>query len=438
MKTNISKLISDAFFNISKLNVKGIAKSEWLFRAYLIAMKLNSLNPKIPKSDRLYLNMAIDYYVRILRASKNNGFVAAYSLNCPVEILYAMGIVPFQLEATGWLLARLTGETGQLLSSANEVGLATEICSVHRLITGAFAKRLLPQPNAVLWTNIPCENSAKCGALLSRLNDCPGFFLDHPYSHTPEEVQYLVEELKNLISFLEEESGHKFDYNKLAESISESNKQIELCREISQLRKNVPSPLPSFTFIRVFMTNVLFGGQAKATVYLKALRDELVLKARKGIGIMMPERFRLMNMNLPPLYFTNSLENIFHDYGAIDVANPFFLNWQPGTLDSSQPLYSLAEKCFMNPLMSICNSVSQPLFDTLKQYVSDYQIDGAINYAHIGCASFGGVSRLLRDTLKEAGVPMLDLSCDIVDPTITSSEEMHEQLVCFFELLEDR
>ena len=102
MKTNISKLISDAFFNISKLNVNGITKSEWLFRAYRIAMKLNSLNPKIPKSDRLYLNMEIDYYVRILRASKNNGFVAAYSLSCPVEILYAMGIVPLQLEATGW------------------------------------------------------------------------------------------------------------------------------------------------------------------------------------------------------------------------------------------------------------------------------------------------------------------------------------------------
>ena len=64
--------------------------------------------------------------------------------------------------------------------------------------------------------------------------------------------------------------------------------------------------------------------------------------------------------------------------------------------------------------------------------------DGAINYAHIGCASFGGISRLVRDVMKQDGVPMLDLSCDITDPTITSPEEMREQLVRFFEQLEDQ
>jgi benzoyl-CoA reductase/2-hydroxyglutaryl-CoA dehydratase subunit BcrC/BadD/HgdB len=438
MKINISQRISDALFNTSKANGNNLNKTETLFRAYRVAAKVNTLNPQIPRSDRLYLSQAVDYYARVLRARRKKQFIAAYSLSFPVEILYAMDIVPFQLEATGWLLAMLTGETNQLLTAANEVGLASEICSVHRLMAGAYARQVFPRPNAVLWTNIPCENSAKSGALLAKLNRCPGFLLDFPYRDSTAEVEYLVGEFQNLIAFLEKESGHKFDAGKLAQAITRSNEQIALCREIAQLRKNVPSPFPSFTFLRVLMANLLWGGQAEATVYLKALRDELIAKPLKRTGMVTSERFRLINLSLPPLYFVGSLKNIFEEYGVVEVVNPFFLNWPEGLLDASQPLPALARKAFMNPVMAICGEVSRSRLDTLQQYVSDYKIDGSINYAHIGCGSFGGASRLVRDTLKDAGIPMLDLSCDITDPTIASPEDMREQLVRFFELLEDR
>jgi benzoyl-CoA reductase/2-hydroxyglutaryl-CoA dehydratase subunit BcrC/BadD/HgdB len=101
-------------------------------------------------------------------------------------------------------------------------------------------------------------------------------------------------------------------------------------------------------------------------------------------------------------------------------------------------LPSLARKCFQNPLMYICGDIDQPVLDMLKQCVKDYKIDGAVNFAHLGCGSFGGASRLVREAMIEAGVPMLDLSCDITDPTVATAEEMRDQLLRFFELLEDR
>ena len=274
--------------------------------------------------------------------------------------------------------------------------------------------------------------------MLAALNHCPGFFLDHPCNNTPAEVHYLAEELKNQISFLEEKSGHRLDYDRLKEAVAQSDCQIKLCREISYLRKNVPSPFPSFTFMRVFMAHILFGGQPYATTYLETLRNELIAGIRRGKGTVTPERFRLINLNLPPLCYTGSLESIFREYGAVEVLNPFFLEWQDGTLDASQPLYSLAKKSFMNPLMGIYRPIDSSVLDKLYQFVQEYKIDGAINYAHIGCGAYGGVSRLVRDTLKNAGVPVLDLTCDLTDPTVVTPEEIREQLACFFELLEDR
>lgn len=145
-----------------------------------------------------------------------------------------------------------------------------------------------------------------------------------------------------------------------------------------------------------------------------------------------------MNMNMPPLHFISSLEKIFQEYGAVEVVNPFFLDWPEVALDTSHPLESLAKKSFMNPLMRIYSAMSQQTLDILKQNAIEYKIDGAINYAHIGCSSLGALSRLLRDTLGEVSVPVLDLPCDIADPTVTSPEEMRDKLVRFFELLEDR
>jgi hypothetical protein len=204
VKINPSKIVFNTLFNQSKAKGNSAHRNEALLRAYSLAAKINALNPKIPRSDRLYVKAAVDYYSRVLKASRKHDFVAAYSLCCPVEIFHAMGIVPLQLEVTGWVLTMLTGETNRLLTAAGEAGLAPEICSVHRLITGAFAKQLIPRPDAVVWTNVPCENSAKSGPLLAKINHCPDFFLDHPYEQTPEEVQYLVSEFNSLISFLEE------------------------------------------------------------------------------------------------------------------------------------------------------------------------------------------------------------------------------------------
>jgi len=335
------------------------------------------------------------------------------------------------------LLSILLGETGQLLIAAGEAGLANEICSVHRLIAGSFARQMLPRPDAIIWTNMPCENSAKSGAFLAKLNSCPGYFLDHPYEDTPEAEDYLVTEYQRMIEFLESESGHQLDRPRLAEAVAQSERQINLCREIARLRRSVPSPFPSFTFLKVLLTNLFFAGQVQGTTWLGILRDELASKVEHFQGTIAQERFRLVNMNLPPLYFLGPLEKIFQQYGATEVVNPFFLEWPNGRLDPLQPLSSLARKSLMNPLMRVYDLDSQGMLDDLKQNIKDYKVNGAINYAHIGCASFGGISRLVRDTMKDEGVPILDLSCDITDPTVASPEEIHDQLIRFFEQLED-
>ena len=129
--------------------------------------------------------MLINYFNRLLYARENGDFIAAHTVIFPVELIYAMGLAPMQTETTTWMISLFTGECSDTLEAAAGLGLATEICTPHRGLAG---------------------------------------------------------ELKDMVSFLEQTSGRKMDWNRLSETVDIMNTQLDLTREIGDLRRNVPSP----------------------------------------------------------------------------------------------------------------------------------------------------------------------------------------------------
>ena len=182
-----------------------------IIRACQVITRMNQARPEAQKSEALYYQMLINYYTRLLNARENGKFVAAHTVFFPAEILYAMDIVPMHTETTTWMMALFLSEQAELLSAAVELGLASEICSPHRGLAGAFSRGDLPRPDAMLWSNLICDNTAKSGEYIMELTGCPGFYLDHPFRTTETEEKYLVGELEDMIHFLEEKSGQKMD-----------------------------------------------------------------------------------------------------------------------------------------------------------------------------------------------------------------------------------
>jgi benzoyl-CoA reductase/2-hydroxyglutaryl-CoA dehydratase subunit BcrC/BadD/HgdB len=403
----------------------------------LISRMLNS-RPEAPKSSHLYYQMLTSYFTRILEAKEKGDFIVAHTVFFPAEIFYSMGIVPMHTETTTWMISLFTGECSDLLEGGAELGLASEICTAHRGLAGAFARGVLPRPDAICWSNMVCDNTAKSGELVMELNKCPGFFLDHPFQNTDEEMRYFVGELKSMIDFLEEQSGHKMDWDLLSETVARMDKQISLVREINELRKAVPSPFHFQGFMDLLTADYLFPGQPEAIEYLETLRAELAGMVKEGKGAVPNERFRLMNFFLPPMYLIGFLEKISQESGAVSVVEPFFTFWGDGKLDPHRPLESVAQKSFMLPEARMYGPLDERAIDSITQCAEDYKIDGAIFYADVGCRHSCATIKLFKDILNDLDIPMLTLDCDILDPTITSEEEIREKMEGFFELLEDR
>ena len=413
-------------------------KLDMIIRACGVLLRMNKVRPDARESERIYYNILSDYFKRLQNARDDGNFIAAHTVFFPTEILHAMDIVPMHTETTTWMISLFTGECSDLLSSGAELGLASEICTPHRGLAGAFVNHALPRPDAMLWSNLICDNTAKSGELLMDINSCPGFYLDHPFQQSDEEIRYLVGELNSLIQFLEEQSGHKMDWDRLAQIVAEMDKQIELFREICELRKAVPSPFQTQGFLELVTIDYLFSGQPEATEYLEVLRRELADTVKAGQGAVANERFRLMSFFVPPMYLIGFLDRIAHEFGAVSVTEPFFTFWDEGRLDPGRPLESVALKSYMLPEARMYGPLDDRAINSIVGCAEDYKVDGAIYYADVGCRHTCAVVKLFKDTLNKIDIPVLTMDCDIVDPTITSEEEMREKLEQFFELLEDR
>jgi benzoyl-CoA reductase/2-hydroxyglutaryl-CoA dehydratase subunit BcrC/BadD/HgdB len=409
-----------------------------ILRACSVLLRMNRARPDARKSEKIYYEMLSEYYTRLINAREEGKFVAAHTVFFPAEVLYAMDIVPMHTETTTWMISLFTDACADLLSAGADLGLASEICTAHRGLAGAFATGTVPRPDVMLWSNLVCDNTAKSGELLMEISGCPGFFLDHPFQRTEAEMRYLVGELDGMIRFLEEQSGQKMDWDLLSETVSRMDRQIELFREVSELRKAVPSPFHFQGFLELVTMDYLFPGHPRAIEYLETLRQELTEKVSAGQGAVPDERFRLMSLFIPPMYMIGFLERISLEFGAVSVTEPFFTYWGEGRLDPGRPLESVAQKAYMIPEVRMYGPLDDRALKAVVGCAEDYKVDGAVYYAHVGCRHTCATIKLFKDLLNEIDVPVLTLDCDIVDPTITSEEEMREKLERFFELLEDR
>jgi benzoyl-CoA reductase/2-hydroxyglutaryl-CoA dehydratase subunit BcrC/BadD/HgdB len=410
-----------------------------LIRTFRMMARMNRARPEVRPSEILYYQMLAEYYNRIRNAHEEGKLLAAHTVFFPTEILYAMDIVPMHTEMTTWLTALFLREQAELLAKGAELGLAPEICSPHRGVAGIFGLNAIPHPDVILWSNLICDNTAKSGELMMDLSHSPGFFLDNPFQNSPGETRYLVDELKDMVHFLEEKSGRKMDWDRLAEMIVSAKQEIELYREISELRKAVPSPMSISGYLELLSADYMFPGQPEAIQYLTQLREELKTMVKLGKGAVSPERFRLMTLFIPPMHLMSSLVRLFEEQGAVSVVEPLFTRWSEGELDPSRPLESVAMKSFLLPeRRSMYGPLQQQAVQDIIDSAEQYKIDGAIYWAFMGCRHTCATIKIIKEALSEIDVPMLTIDCDIVDPTINSEEEIRDKLTQFIEMLEDR
>ncbi len=384
----------------------------------------NKLESKITPRRRFVYEIA-----RIgSRIFNDNWSIGWTTVFVPYEILNSMNVSGMFIEFFGAMLSG-SGMSSKYLEISESKGFSTDGCSYHRTIIGAAMEGIIPKPDVLIGASIPCNGGVKALKRIGEIFNKDVFILNIPIESTPDSVDYLTDQYKKMIEYIENETGRKLDYDKLKMTIKYNNQAREYLVEANNLCKNVPCPANS-NDLKNFIMFVLLQGTEEGVEVAKLFRDEFKYRVENGLAGLSEEKFRLMWIQNRIQFKTDLLNILEEKYGVnivIDELNHIW--WEP--MDESQPLRSLAKRMITHPIVG----PAERRIEVITQLAQEYKIDGAVNPAHLGCRQSAGARVLFKDALQKIGIPLIHLDVDCVDERNYSSGQIITRMEAFLEML---
>jgi benzoyl-CoA reductase/2-hydroxyglutaryl-CoA dehydratase subunit BcrC/BadD/HgdB len=355
--------------------------------------------------------------------------VAWCGVIAPFDLLHAMGVTSCFVEFVGAMLAS-SGAVEPLLGEAEAAGYPPDGCSYHRAVTGATLQGLMPVPDFLIATSAPCSGGLAVIESLARHFDKDLFVIHVPRNDGEEGVRFLADQLRAMTDFIGAHTGEPLDSERLRTAVMNTNRAREILLEVYELARSVPSPTRRRDFVNFGVAFALLLGDESAVEVARAYRDQFVRTRELIAAKPRTEQARLMWLQ-NRIQFRNPLEQLLdEDYGAAVVVDELNdITWGP--IDPDDPFPGLARRMLSIPL----TGPVERRIRHLQRLAKEYQVDGAINPCHWGCRQGTGARGLIEEGLMEAGVPVLNLEVDCVDPRNFSEGQLRTRLEAFIEMI---
>ena len=277
----------------------------------------------------------------------------------------------------------------------------------------------------------------------------PQYESDYDYREVQDYyVKYIVEQLRGLIEFMERNTGHKMDWEKLAEMVDITDNTWDLISETYELRKAKPCPMDTGDAMNTMVPIAFMMGTQEAYDFFIDLNEELKQKIARGEGVIPDEKYRLLWGGGLPSWFALSDFNYFNSKGAVFPAETTYRTFE------NTRLFDIDLRKISDPLEHIAwrwikywtfwydaarkRPGSHPDVERLVQYIEDYDIDGVVMHEAFSCRTWhpGLIWQLNQLKKVYRDIPSLILESDIVDISSYSEADTHARIDAFIEILE--
>ncbi|TET73676.1 MAG: 2-hydroxyacyl-CoA dehydratase [Dehalococcoidia bacterium] len=391
--------------------------------------------------DKLSTDLAkveIDHHNEIIRcAEEGKPFIFSY-FACAPEIYTAMDLPWYS-----FLSLAFTGALSPTLKDdidGSEKLFGKDLCTILRVAGYYIEEDLIPLPTAIIGLIHPCDGTTVLHQLIAsneRWRHIPIFACDPPYFEDERSMDYYAGELKRMVSFLEEHTGHRLDMDRLREVIEESNKEYELWMEYNELRRAVPCPHGYGMGMQasgVAQSNLV--GDPRGTAWFRDLVADAEKLVREKRGKVPNERIRLFWFDVVSLELSFDLFPwLEQEWGAVIVMDMF--GYAPYTLiDTSSEesmFWGLSKRALCDiPMIRQARGVADNFLTDIRRVVKDYKIDCVVWPGHMGHKDGSANIGMMRETCRELGVPFLHIGMDLFDKRYTTVDEIKDKFSQFF------
>ena len=396
--------------------------------------------------------------------AKASGIPVAYCMTSSQydELIVAMGIVPVWTENFAGLCAAKR-DAERFLVKAESEKYAHVICGYTRTGLGFDALRCelgnmppnaadggMAEPDMLLGSSCGCDPRYKWYQALGRYKDTPIYCFDVVWPAVdadlneirPYYVKYQLEQLRGLVDFVERQTGKKLNYDRLEETFAEGQETWRLWYEVDQLRKAVPSPMPSQDHFNAMVPATFLCGTKEATNFYRDLCEEVKHRVENKTGVIEKEKYRMLwGGGLPP-WHTLWIFNYFESVGAVFAMENGYRVFDPVEIPSHvrDPLEKLAWRTFERFSQRYDQAKKRsgnPTVEKILEYIDNYQIDGMIFHASISCRAMTIGQIHMRNLSQEySKVPSILLVSDIIDIRDYSEAEWRSAIGNLMEMVE--
>jgi len=358
--------------------------------------------------------------------------VAWCGVYTPFDLLSAMGVTSCFVEFVGAMLAA-TGVAGTFLEEAEHAGFAGDTCGYHRGVLGAARKNLMPVPDFLIATSSPCTGGLAVMENLARHFNRDLFVLNVPQEETDQGVEYLADQLRDMVAFVSDYTKDPLDEAQLQKAIENTNQTREIMLDVYRLAQQVPSPVDGRMLNNFGIVIPLLLGSEAGVDVARTFQADFAAKVENGVAGVPGERMRLMWIQNRIQFKNDLIKMLETEYKAAIVVDELNdITWDP--IDPADPFTGMARRCISIPF----NGQARRRIQNLQKLAREYRIDGAINPCHWGCRQGTGARGLVGNGLKEIGVPVLNLEVDCVDPRNFAEGQLKTRLEAFVEMIADR
>ncbi len=406
-----------------------------------------------------FLEMTAKYLENIILAHDRGKKTAISTFCFSPAILYAMDVVPITLELLTVMGTFLWKRgTAEYLEYCCEAGFTETSCSSQRGSLGAYLAGLGEEIDFVLCDSPGvCDTNANAFAFTSVYLDKPFYQLNMPPDLTGERSRrYHREDFRNMIRFIEEQTGKKLDIDRLREILLEIDRQDRLCDEIEDLQRIIPNPAPVEYPLFLYASRFLFAGMEEGTNILNLMRNAVEKNARERLSGLKSgdEKVRALFCYID--HYTTDLRmwDMLNDNGVTHLGGILSRHWDAGsiiakekgdgeegyvidTTDMDAMIDSIAS---INSRLPMIKSIRGP-YDKPHMWLEDnlalakmYNADMIVYSGTPGCRNTWGMVKLFaRDTERE-GYPTYIMYSDAFDDRVESWETTRDRFEEFLKV----
>ncbi len=367
--------------------------------------------------------------------------------NC-VELLEGFGAVPLYPEINALQLA-IRHQSLEPILAAEELGYAADNCAYVKADIGAYLKGItpiggkLPKPTLLLCNFVGCNTYLKWFEHVAEFTGAPLYTLDVPFMRyeqpTPADIQYVVQQLKEVVALLEQLTDRKFDYDQFKEAVRRSSNVEKLWSRIKHLAKHRPAPFDAY-FDAITLMGPLYvhRGREEGVEFFELALKELQQKVLSDGSEGNRERFRVVIEGPPPYPHFRTFRDMFAKWKATAVASTYSTVgglWEFGARhDPERPFESVALHMLAQ---NVTNRNFLQRYEQIKRYVEEWNADGLIIHFVKSCRLFSAGQGDMRDYFsKQLGLPTLYIESDLEDPRYFSEAQLRNRIDAYFEALE--